>query len=82
MKTIDGYHGCKIKSTPDEILDEDPYKYSPNGIIEVDTGDAVTEILVQNLAIPGSDSKNYTEEDADAIFIKYAKQYIKKHINS
>lgn len=80
MQTID-YRGCKIKSTPCEILYEEPYKYSLNGIIQVDTGDAVTDILVQNLDIPDSDWKQCTEHDADAIFIKYAKQYVDQHMN-
>ena len=80
MQTIN-YRGYKIKSTPSEILDEEPYKYSPNGIIQVDTGDAVTHILVQNLDIPDNEWKQRTEDDADAIFIKYAKKYVDQHIN-
>jgi len=47
----------------------------------VDTGDAVTDILVQNLDIPDNEWKQRTEDDADAIFIKYAKKYVDQHIN-
>lgn len=80
MQTID-YRGYKIKSTPSEILDEDPYRYSPNGVIQVGIGNTEGNILVQNLEIPDSDWKQFTEHDADAIFIKYAKQYVDEYIN-
>lgn len=70
------YKGYKIKSTPHELKNEGIYKYSVNGIIQVDLNDEAGEIPAEKLGIPDSEWKHYTESEADSTFIKYAKKCI------
>ena len=74
------YKGCEIRSTPHELTDQGDYKYSVNGIIQVDTGSSVTDIMIQNLAVPDDEWKHINEDDADKTFTKYAKEYIDQNI--
>lgn len=74
------YKGCKIKSTPHQLIDEGDYRRAVNGIIEINSGSHVTHIMIQNLNIPDDEWKHFTETDADNTFIKFAKLFIDKNI--
>jgi hypothetical protein len=43
---IETYKGYHIKSTPHQLADEGNYRYVVNGIIEINLGRHVTNIMV------------------------------------
>ncbi len=72
------YKGYEIRSTPKKLINQGREKYCVNGIIVVNTRSSITEIMSENLCIPDDEYKHFNEDDADNIFIKYAKKYIDK----
>ncbi len=79
MKTIP-YKNCEIRSTPFNVV-KGPYKYSVNGVIQINSKKFIYDIPADLLGVSNEEWLHATEDEADAIFIKYAKIWIKQYRN-
>jgi len=82
MSHQEDYKGYVIKSNPQKLAETENFNFSVNGIIQIDQGNTVQEILIQKLnkIIPPDEWEHDTEEAADRTFIEYAKKYIDNNL--
>ncbi len=74
------YNKCKIISTPHNVLDQGEYKYSVHGVIQYDTKEFIRNVPEDLLSVSKEEWLHLTEEEADSVFIKYAKKWIDQNI--
>ena len=74
------YRGCNIRSTPNRLAEEESGNYSVNGVIELNYGSHIIDVMTQNLNIPDDQWVHEMEEGADAVFLAFAKKYIDNNL--
>lgn len=74
MSYKENYKGCIIQSFPYRLAKTETHNFSVNGIIRVDHGNSVNEIMTQELGVPDEEWAHDTEKEADLTFSKYAKK--------
>lgn len=72
------YNHCVIRSTPQKIKSEG--NYVVNGIIIIDSRQDILIVMTQRLNIPDQEYTHDNEDDANSVFIKYAKEFIDKNV--
>lgn len=80
MMYIEIYKGCRIESTPYKLVDAGSFKYSVNGVIQINYESNTVHIMTESLGVPDNEWKHFSEDNADQTFVRYAKIYIENNI--